>query len=82
MFGDCFGWLFFSLIHNSFLRRYGKMKKGISDIVSKLSGYGDVPDYEIKSISNDGDTITIIVAGVKDECTKCKCVDSENKEPE
>lgn len=58
------------------------MKKGIADIVSKLSGYGDVPDYEIKSISNDGDTITIIITGAKDECTKCKCDDSENNKSE
>lgn len=58
------------------------MKKGISDIVSKLSGYGDVPDYEIKSISNDGDTITIVIEGGKDECAKCKCVDSEDRESE
>lgn len=53
------------------------MKKGISDIVSKLTGYGDVPEYEILEISDNGDNISIVVKkegacdGCKGNCKEC-----------
>lgn len=37
------------------------MKKGISDIVQRLSGWGDEPDYELLEISDNGDNISIVV---------------------
>lgn len=37
------------------------MKKGIADIVQRLSGWGDKPDYELLEISDNGDNISIVV---------------------
>lgn len=37
------------------------MKKGISDIVQRLSGWGDEPDYELLEISDNGNNISIVV---------------------
>lgn len=37
------------------------MKKGIADIVQRLSGWGDEPDYELLEISDNGDNISIVV---------------------
>ena len=58
------------------------MKKGVADIVQRLTVWGDDPDYEIKSISksNDGKFISIVIEGEKNECAECKCNDSENQQ--
>lgn len=37
------------------------MQKGIADIVQRLSGWGDVPDYEILEVSDNGDNISVVV---------------------
>lgn len=37
------------------------MKKGIADIVQRLSGWGDEPDYELLEISDNGDNISFVV---------------------
>ena len=37
------------------------MKKGIADIVQRLSGWGDDPDYELLEISDNGDNISFVV---------------------
>lgn len=37
------------------------MKKGIADIVQRLSGWRDEPDYELLEISDNGDNISIVV---------------------
>lgn len=37
------------------------MKKGIADIVQRLSGWGDEPDYELLEVSDNGDNISIVV---------------------
>lgn len=37
------------------------MKKGIADIVQRLSGWGDEPDYEILEISDNGDNFSFVV---------------------
>ena len=58
------------------------MKKGIADIVQRLSGWNDEPDYEILEISDNGDNFSIVV---KKECC-CGCCDksegAENEQPE
>lgn len=37
------------------------MKKGIADIVQRLSGWGDEPDYELLEISDNGDNFSFVV---------------------
>ena len=37
------------------------MKKGIADIVQRLSGWQNEPDYELLEISDNGDNISIVV---------------------
>lgn len=37
------------------------MKKGIADIVQRLSGWGDEPDYEFFEISDNGDNFSFVV---------------------
>lgn len=37
------------------------MKKGIADIVQRLSGWRDEPDYELLEISDNGDNISFVV---------------------
>ena len=37
------------------------MKKGIADIVQRLSGWQEEPDYEFLEISDNGDNISIVV---------------------
>ena len=37
------------------------MKKGIADIVQRLSGWQDEPDYELLEISDNGDNISFVV---------------------
>ena len=37
------------------------MKKGIADIVQRLSGWGDEPDYEILEISDNGYNFSFVV---------------------
>lgn len=37
------------------------MKKGIADIVQRLSGWGDEPDYELLEISDNGDNFSLVV---------------------
>lgn len=37
------------------------MKKGIADIVQRLSGRGDEPDYELLEISDNGDNFSFVV---------------------
>lgn len=37
------------------------MKKGIADIVQRLSGWQEVPDYELLEISDNGDNISFVV---------------------
>ena len=37
------------------------MKKGIADIVQRLSGWGDEPDYEILEVSDNGDNFSFVV---------------------
>jgi hypothetical protein len=44
-----------------FLRGGKKMKKGIADIVQRLSGWGDEPDYELLEISDNGDNFSFVV---------------------
>lgn len=37
------------------------MKKGITDLVQRLSGWGEVPEYEILEIADNGDNFSIVV---------------------
>lgn len=37
------------------------MEKGITDIVQRLSGWSNKPDYEILEISDNGDNISFVV---------------------
>ena len=37
------------------------MKKGIADIVQRLSGWGNEPDYEILEISDNGYNFSFVV---------------------
>lgn len=37
------------------------MKKGIADIVQRLSGWEEEPDYEFLEISDNGDNISFVV---------------------
>ena len=53
------------------------MKKGITDIVQRLSGWGDVPDYEILEVSDNGDNISLVV---KKECCCCGCCEGAEDE--
>lgn len=54
------------------------MKKGIADIVQRLSGWGDEPDYEILCISDNSDNISIVVK--KDNVDVMQ--GAENEQPE
>ena len=56
------------------------MKKGITDIVQRLSGWGEVPDYEILEISDNGNCFSIVVK--KDCCCRRCCEGAEDKQPE
>lgn len=53
------------------------MQKGIADIVQRLSGWGDVPDYEILEVSDNGDNISVVV---KKECCCCRCCEGAEDE--
>lgn len=50
------------------------MKKGIADIVQRLIGWQDEPDYEFLEISDNGDNISFVV--------KKDSLDVENEEEE
>lgn len=53
------------------------MKKGIADIVQRLSGWKDEPDYELLEISDNGDNISFVVK--KDNLDVEKEGEEENK---
>lgn len=56
------------------------MKKGIADIVQRLSGWGDEPDYELLEISDNGDNFSFVVKKDNLESIGETAINEENKE--
>lgn len=55
------------------------MKKGITDIVQRLSGWGDLPDYEILEISDSGEKILITVKKDVPETIQSRAMEDKEK---
>jgi hypothetical protein len=76
--GNLFRLVLIHIHYKHFFLRGGKMKKGIADIVQRLSGWGDEPDYELLEISDNGDNISFVVK--KDNVDVMQ--GAENEQPE